>query len=179
MFQFVSHLNSERPSAVFNANKSAGSIFNKPQSKFKCSYAWDKDADFMAYLRFPGDTKYTMFAPVLYPNLVLDPKTIPQTKILVEVTFIWISARNSLLTDLCTKVPRVISWGMDSLDGGHVSNKTVGKIWRVTEVTSAMIALAACIVSSHKVSWRATCWFYRFKGKVPCVGRHYVLSDRG
>ena len=61
-------MNSQRSTGIHTVNSVAGTIFGLPQKFFPRKYARDKEDSVLALLKFPGDSKYTMFPPFLYPD---------------------------------------------------------------------------------------------------------------
>ncbi|KAF7970494.1 hypothetical protein HWV62_23805 [Athelia sp. TMB] len=125
---FILYVNSQRSLCVHAINEYAPQLLNKPSTLFKGRRAArHKDPDLLAYLKWPGDTSYTLMAPILYPDhRIKTPKTVFQSELLVLVL-------------------RIILFSQTSSRGAP-SNHTVGIIWNVKQVNASMIALAAIIL---------------------------------
>lgn len=49
-------------------SKTAGEIFSNPSKYYNVDYNRETLESFQGKLKFPGDTKYTKYAPILFPE---------------------------------------------------------------------------------------------------------------
>jgi hypothetical protein len=78
----------ERTRAVHCVLEAAPLIFNMPAPLFARAHPRDKEPELLALLKFPGDTKFPIFAPVLYTNQIKNPRGLFQSLFIANVCIV-------------------------------------------------------------------------------------------
>lgn len=115
----------------------------------------EKDArgthpEIQCLLKFPGQAKYPLFPPAVYPEGKKNPQLVFRTDEIAMVSSFLkpdtIYAANPSFPFLF-KIMRLILFGPKSLKGKTLGGETLGKKWGVKKITAGFIAIAVILVS--------------------------------
>jgi hypothetical protein len=86
IFKFTTQLSNGRRSLVYQLrSKTAHEIFGQPSKYYAVEFKREDIQDFQAKLKFPGQSDYKKFAPILFPDGKRDLKNLFKSVELTKV----------------------------------------------------------------------------------------------